>query len=225
MLPSGSGTSAPSAPCSTGGARGGRGARWLAPGAAGRAILPAGPPSNSRRNSSHTDADGVLGRDTSLPAAFDEMIRWSPGATLCRTARGVQRRVQKQVRHGPAQSVCCRALPRRHRCRKSRLSAIVRHWPRQVRRRGNDDKEGRQTVRASSRLALGAVIALVSGLLLGCGGAATREKVDLPDLGLTMRLPPRWRVDRRSPRFFADTGNRDDGPLRTGPRRPTRGRA
>ena len=41
---------------------------WLAPGTAGRAILPADQMTDSRRNSSHTDADGVFGRDTGVEA-------------------------------------------------------------------------------------------------------------------------------------------------------------
>jgi len=46
--------------------------------------------------------------------------------------------------------------------------------------------------------------------LIGCSGPSGGAKVKVPELGLTMELPPGWKVDRRSTRFFFDKAKPED---------------
>ena len=47
-------------------------------------------------------------------------------------------------------------------------------------------------------------------LTAGCEARKGGSKIDVPELGLTMRLPAGWSADRRNPRMFIDAGNEDN---------------
>jgi len=47
-------------------------------------------------------------------------------------------------------------------------------------------------------------------LLVGCGEGAGGSAVEVPELGLSMKLPPGWRARASEPRMFYDGDNRED---------------